>query len=96
MPRTRVCYIKRGTIGDGCCVDECLDIDELPRLGDCVFLNERMSKIIGDFDPEGMSIPGGIPDRRYIVTRVEHKWDRLSAPIYNVTISTLTKEETIT
>lgn len=93
--RIRLSYIKRGTIGDGCEVESMMDVDELPRVGDCVFLSERHAQRIADFHPEGMSI-ASIPNRRYIVTAVEHKWDRLEAPVFYVIISTLAREQQTT
>jgi hypothetical protein len=80
----RLAYLKRDENGkilwDGVELDSELDVDMLPRIGEHVFLPPRLW---------GPIMPDSTLDvcRRYIVVRVEHKWDRLVAPIYDVHVA---------
>jgi len=85
----RVAYIKRGTISNGCQVAAKMDVDVLPRVGDTVLLSDHHAQLIRDFDPYCRPLAV----RRFSVIGVEHKWDRLAAPLVDVIISTLRSEE---
>lgn len=83
----RLAYLKRSEDGEvlweGVELVDKLDVDLLPRVGEHVFLADHLWK---DALPHIKMHTGA---RRFVVVRVEHKWDRLMAPIYDVHVADL-------
>lgn len=86
MPAIRITFARNELMTDGFLVDEDFtNADHVPRIGEWVVLPPAHCEIIHRNTSPRMAVPA----IRYKVVMVEHRWDKLGAPVVFVTIANL-------